>query len=93
MSKEELIIVLLKSKCSIAELFNNKLNNDKISDIRKILNRLRDILTQEYRKEIKKEHYEIENKKNLSKQEEEEIDEYLAKLVRILDKKRKKASS
>ena len=91
MSKEELIIVLLKSKCSIAELFNNKLDNDKISDIRKILNRLRD--SKEYRKEIKKEHYEIENKKNLSKQEEEEIDEYLAKLVRILDKKRKKASS
>ena len=54
MSKEELIIALLKSKHSIAELFNNDLDNDKISDIKKILNRLRDIVTREYRREIKK---------------------------------------
>ena len=31
MSKEELIIALLKSKRSIAEDFNNNLDNDKIS--------------------------------------------------------------
>ena len=54
MSKEELIISLLKSKQSIAKLFNNNLNNDKISDIKRILSRLRDILPQKYRKEIKK---------------------------------------
>ena len=30
MSKEELIISLLKSKQSIAELFNNNLDDDKI---------------------------------------------------------------
>ena len=54
MSKEELIISLLKSKQNIAELFNNNLDDDKISDIRKILNRLRDILPKRYRKEIKK---------------------------------------
>ena len=53
-SKEELIISLLKSKRSIAELFNNNLDNDKISDAKKIFNRLRDILPREYRKEIKK---------------------------------------
>ena len=35
MSKEELIIALLKSKHTIAELFNNNLENDKISDIKK----------------------------------------------------------
>ena len=52
MSKEELIIALLKSKRSIAELFNNNLDNDKISDIKKIYNRLRDILSRKYRKEI-----------------------------------------
>ena len=51
MSKEELIISLLKSKQSIAELFNN-LDDDKICDIRRILNRLRDILPKRYRKEI-----------------------------------------
>ena len=53
MSKEELIISLLKSKQSIAELFNNNLDDDKISDIRRILNRLRGILPKRYRKEIK----------------------------------------
>ena len=51
MSKEELIISLLKSKQSIAELFND-LDGDKISVIRRILNRLRDILPKNYRKEI-----------------------------------------
>ena len=54
MSKEELIISLLKSKQSIAELFNNNLDDDKISDIRKIHDRLRDILPKKYRKETKK---------------------------------------
>ena len=44
MLKEELIISLLKSKPSIAELFKNNLDDDKISDIKRILNRLRDIL-------------------------------------------------
>ena len=36
MSKEELIS-FLKSKSSIAELFNNNLDNDKICDIKKSL--------------------------------------------------------
>ena len=44
MSNEELIIALLKWKRSIGELFNNNLNNDKTSDSKKMLNRLRDIL-------------------------------------------------
>ena len=42
MAKEELIISLLKSNQSIAKLFNNNNNNlydNKISDIRRILNR------------------------------------------------------
>ena len=54
MSKEELIIFLLRSKQSIVELFNNNLDDNKISDIRRILNRLRNILPKKYRKEIKK---------------------------------------
>ena len=55
MSKEELIISLSKPKQSIVELFNNNnLDDDKINDIRKILNRLRDILPKRYGKEIKK---------------------------------------
>ena len=54
MLKEELIIALLKPKHSIAELYNDNLNDDKISDIKIILNRLRDMLPRKIRKEIKK---------------------------------------
>ena len=89
MSKEELIISLLKSKQSIAELFNNNLYDNKISDIRRILNRLRDILPRKYRKEIKEKLYEIEHNENLSEAEKEENDEYLRKLVRNLNNKEK----
>ena len=83
MSKEELIISLLKSKQSKIEFFNNSNNvnnnnnnnnnnnlyNNKISDIRRILNRLRDILPRKYRKEIKEKLYEIEHNENLSEAE------------------------
>ena len=87
MSKEELITSLLKSKQSIAELFNNNLHDDKINDIRRILNRLRDILPKIYR--IKEKLYKIGNEKNLSEAEKEENDEYLRKLVRNLNNKEK----
>ena len=40
---------------------------DKISDIRMILSRLGNMVANNDRKKIKKELYEIENKKNLSK--------------------------
>ena len=89
MRKEDLIISLLKSKQSIAELFNNNLYDNKISDIRRILNRFRNKLPRKYRKEIKEKLYEIEHKENLSEAEKEENDEYLRKLVRILNDKEK----
>ena len=105
MSKEGLIISLLKSKQSIAEFFNNNNNNNinnnnnnnnsnnlydnKISNIRRILNKLRDILPRKYRKEIKEKLYEIEYNENLSKAKKEENDEYLRKLVRTLNNKEK----
>ena len=86
MTKEELIISLLKSKESIAELFNNNnFYDNKISDIRRILNRLRDVLPRKYRKVIKEKLYEIEHNENLSGENEE----YLWKLVRILNDKEK----
>ena len=69
MSKEKLTIALLKSKRNIVELSNNNLDNDKISDVKKILNRLRDILLKIYKMEIKKKLYEIERNENLSGQE------------------------
>ena len=64
---KELIISLLKPKQSIAELFNNNnnLHYNKISDIRRIINRLRDTLPRKYRKEIKDKLYEIERQENL----------------------------
>ena len=57
MSKEELIIVLLKSDGSLAELFNINLNDIKINGSKTMLNRLRDILPREYRRGIKKKLY------------------------------------
>ena len=59
MKKKDLIISLLKSKESIAELFNDN-NKNEISDIRRILDRLRDILPKKDRKEIKDKFYKIE---------------------------------
>ena len=79
----------MKSKQSRAELFNKNLDDGKISDIRRILNRLRDILPKKYRKQIKKTLYKKENKKNLSEAEKEENDEDLRKLVKILNNKEK----
>ena len=89
MSKEGLIIALLKWKDSLAELFGNNFDNDRIRGIKKILNELRDSLIKEFRKKIKKRLYEIENQKNLLKLEKEEINEYPAKLERMFNKKEK----
>ena len=59
MTNEELIIPILKSKQSIAEHFNknNNFYDNKISDIRRILSRLRDILPKKDTKEIKEKLY------------------------------------
>ena len=63
MTKEELIISLLKAKQSIAKLFdnNNNLYDNEISDIRRILSRLKDILPKKDREEIKNKIYKIEH--------------------------------
>ena len=59
MTNEELIIPILKSKQSIAEHFNNNNNlyDNKISDIRGILSRLRDIFPKKDTKQIKEKLY------------------------------------
>ena len=74
MTNEELIISILKSKQSVAKFFDNNNNNNnndlydnKISDIKRILNGLRDILSKNDRKEIDK-LYKIEHKRNLSEE-------------------------
>ena len=73
-------------KCR-AELFNSNNNlddDDKTRDMRRILNRLRDILPKRYRKEIKKKLYEKENNEDLSEAGKEKYDEHLRNLVRNL---------
>ena len=62
---------------------------DKISDIRMILSRLGNTITINDRKKIKKELYEIENKKNLSDKEKEKNYDNLVELVNKLNKKEK----
>ena len=101
LTKEGLIISLLKSESSDAErnymkYFNNNTDDDdtyddkirgKISDIRMILSRLGNTVTNNDRKKIKKELYEIEKKQNLSDNEKEKIYDHLVKLANTLDKK------
>ena len=72
MKKEHLIISLLKSEETIAELFNDNRHDNEISDIRRILNK-------KDKKEIKDKLYEIEYQRNISEEEQERNDEYISK--------------
>ena len=100
LTKEDLIISLLKSESNPVErnymkYFNNSTSDDtyddkikgKINDIRIILSRLGNIVTKNDRKKIKKELYEIEKKQNLSDNEKEKIYDHLVKLVNTFSKK------
>ena len=100
LTKEDLIISLLKSESNPAEnnhmkYFNNSTSSDtyddkiksKINDIRIILCRLGNIVTKNDRKKIKKELYELEKKQNLSDNEKEKIYDHLIELVNTFDKK------
>ena len=60
---------------------------DKISDIRMILGRLGNTVTNNDRKKVKRELYEIEKKKNLSDKKKEEIYDHVVELVNTLNKK------
>ena len=100
--KEDLISSLLKSESSALEnSFNNSDDNDddddddtydgkirgKISDIRMIFSRLGNTVTNNDRKKITKELYEIEKKKNLSDKEKEKIYDHLVELVNTFNEK------
>ena len=101
LTKEDLIISLLKSESSTLEHnymkhFNNNNTNDdtyddkirgKITDIRMILSRLGNIVTKNDRKKIKRELYEIEKKKKLSSRKKKETYDHLFELVNTLNKK------
>ena len=60
MSREELLIVLLKLEQSHAELYKNKSNNAEIEETRKIFNEIRNKLLKSKTKEIRKDLYERE---------------------------------
>ena len=100
LTKEDLIFSLLKSKSnpmerSYMKYFNNSTSDDtyddkikyKINDIRMILSRLGNIVTKNDRKEIKKELYEIEKKKNFSNKKKEKNYNRLIELINTIDKK------
>ena len=87
MKKDDLITSPLKSKENTAELFNDNRYDDEIRDIRRIIDRLRDILPKKDRKEIKDKLYKIQHQRNISEEERERNDEYIRKLVRILNNK------
>ena len=74
--KEDLITSLLKSKESIAGRFNDNRYDNEISDIRRILNRLRDILPKKHRKEIKDELYKIEHQRKFQKKNKNTLENY-----------------
>ena len=55
MSKEELLIALLKSKQSHAELYKSKSNNAEIEETKKIFNEIRNKFSKSVIKEIRRE--------------------------------------
>ena len=70
------------------ETYDSKIR-DKISDIRMILSRLGNTITNKDKKKIKKELYKIEKKQNLSDKEKEKIYDHLVILANTLNKKEK----
>ena len=70
MSREELLIALLKSKQSRAELYKSKPNNAEIEETRKFFNEIRNKFSKSTIKEIRKDLYEKE--KGLENEEEQE---------------------
>ena len=71
--------------------FSNSTSDDKIkskiNDIRLILSRLGNLVTKKYRKDVKKELYEVEKKQNVSDSKKEKIFDHLVELANKFDKK------
>ena len=83
MSKKRLLSALDESKSAGSR---NNFDNARIKKIREDFNRLRDRFLKPKIGEIRKNLYEIENKKNLSKSKIEEIEQNLIELEEILFK-------
>ena len=82
MSREDLLIALLKSKQSIAELRNSKDNNAEIEETKQIFNELRNNFSKKEIKKIKENFRfrELEKKGSLAEQEKREKKRYTGKL-------------
>ena len=95
LAKEDLIYTLLRSEKNLIEdnYINYTSNNTddeiraKINNIRIVLARLGNIITKKDRDKIRKELYEIEKEKRLTKTQKERIYNYLIELPNTLDKK------
>ena len=81
MSREELLIALLKSKQSHSELYKSKSNNAEIEETKKIFNELRNKFSKSKIKEIRKNLYEKE--KGLENEEEQEKKQHAKELKKI----------
>ena len=77
MSKEELLIALLKSEQSHAELYKSKSNNVEMEETKKIFNELRNKFSKSKIQEIRKKLYEkdkgLENEEQEKKQQTKEL--------------------
>ena len=86
MSKERLLTTLDDSERNSIERGVNNFNNARIKKIREDFNKLRDRFLKSKIKEIRRNLYEIENKKNLSKSKIKEIEQNLIELEESLSK-------
>ena len=89
MSKEELLIALLKSNQSLAELYKSKSNNTEIEEAKKFFNELRNkfskLMITGIRKKLYEKEKELENKEKKVKkyQEEKEKKQHTKELKRL----------
>ena len=89
MSKEGLLIALLKSEHSFAELQKSNSDNAEIEKTRKNFDELRDKSSRSKIKKIRKTLCRIESNKNISRLEAEEIEQYFSELKKSLQKFKK----
>ena len=81
MSREKLLIALLKSKQSRAELYKSKSNNPEIEKTRKIFNEIKNTTKKSWIKKIRKDLYEKE--KGLESENEKEKKQHAEELKKI----------
>ena len=81
MSRQELLIAILKSEQNHTELYKSKSNNTEIEETRKIFNEIRNKLLKSETKEIRKVLYERE--KGLKSENEKEKKRHTKKFKKI----------